>query len=68
MQIDIKYIGLLSKRSAELADKREVTIFDTFNILKKVRIDLDKLRDFMSNDNGEINYFPLPKGKKENTS
>jgi len=57
----IKYIGLLSKRSAELADKREVTIFDTFNILKKVRIDLDKLRDFMSNDNGEINYFPLPK-------
>jgi len=55
----IKYIGLLSKRSSELADKREVAIFDVFNVLKKVKVDLEKLREFMSLANAEMNYFPL---------
>jgi len=57
----IKYIGLLAKRSSELSERREVAIFDVFNILRKARIDIEKIKEFMSADTSEINYIELPK-------
>ncbi len=55
---------MLAKRSAELSERREVAIFDVFNILRKARIDIEKIKEFMSADTSEINYIELPKGKE----
>ena len=35
-----------------------------FNILRKARIDIEKIKEFMSADTSEINYIELPKGKE----
>jgi len=60
--LELKYIGLLAKKFAELNERREVTLFDVFSIMKKARIDIEKLRLFMETSKDDLNYFPLPRG------